>query len=107
MSQTPSPGRIVLYTLGEADAMQINKRRADFEATLSAAHAAGEQLATGYQGHYGNVARAGDAYPAVVTRVWSGNQINASVLLDGNDTFWVTSRSEGENPGNWAWPPHA
>lgn len=97
----PSPGRIVLYTLTEHDAQAINKRRADF----------GEHRKTdgytdtGYVAHYGNEARAGDTYPAVVVRVWSGDSINAQVLLDGTDTYWATSRPQGNDAGNWNWPP--
>jgi hypothetical protein len=25
--------------------------------------------------------------------------------LDGTDTYWATSRTEGAGDGHWAWPP--
>ncbi|MGP3965694.1 hypothetical protein ACTWPT_58105 [Nonomuraea sp. 3N208] len=31
--------------------------------------------------------------------------INLQVFLDGNDTYWVTSRSEGDQSDTWTWPP--
>ncbi|GAA4560510.1 hypothetical protein [Planotetraspora kaengkrachanensis] len=30
---------------------------------------------------------------------------NLQVLLDGNDAYWATSRTEGDEPGRWSWPP--
>ena len=103
MTQQPTIGRIVLYTLTEDDAQAINKRRDDFKAHLRTDGYAD----TGYVAHFGNEAREGDVYPAVVLRVWDGDVINAKVLLDGTDTFWATSRYEGINPGTWAWPSRA
>jgi hypothetical protein len=85
--QTPTIGRIVHYTLTEADASVINKRRADSD------------------DHMGNHASAGDTYPAVVVRTFGGPAANLKVLLDGTDTHWATSRCEGEGAGFWAWPP--
>lgn len=99
--QKPSVGRIVLYTLTDFDAQTINKRRSDF-----VEHRKAEAYTdTGYVAHHGNAAREGDAYPAVVIRVWPDDLINAQVLLDGTDAYWITSRSQGEGAGNWNWPP--
>lgn len=81
-----SPGRIVLFTLGEFDAQRINARRDE-------------------RPNSGNRVREGDVLPALVVRVWPSNLINAQVFLDGDDTLWVTSRAEGSTPGSWAWPP--
>ena len=81
-----SMGRIVHYTLTEQDAQAINQRRADFA------------------DHRGNTAREGDAYPAVIVRTWESSQ-NLKVLLDGTDDFWATSRTQGDGPGRWIWPP--
>ena len=103
MSQQPAIGRIVLYTLTEDDAKAINKRRDDF--TEHRKHISYRD--TGYISHFGNEAREGDVYPAVVIRVWPGDLINAKVLLDGTDTFWATSRHQGDENGNWNWPPRA
>lgn len=42
--------------------------------------------------------------PAVITAVWSDSCVNLKVLLDGEGDLWATSRSRGENEGNWDWP---
>jgi hypothetical protein len=97
---TPSIGRIVHYTLSQADADQINQRRKDFHQSCKA------DQRTGFVGHVGNWAAEGDTYPALIVRVWKEAQVtvNAQVFLDGNDVFWATSRAEGNTPGTWAWP---
>jgi hypothetical protein len=96
----PSIGRLVHYTLSQADADQINRRRQDFHQSRSA------DEHTGYVGHVGNWAAEGDVYPALIVRVWEEAQVtvNAQVFLDGNDVFWTTSRPKGNTPGTWAWP---
>ncbi|MGI5161374.1 hypothetical protein [Microbispora sp. CA-102843] len=110
MSQQPTVGRIVHYTLNEADAKAINKRRADFQvfqSCFSGPSAPGQAGADGHQAHVGNHVEAGQVYPAIVVRVWesSFNSANLQVLLDGNDAYWATSKAEGDEPGTWAWPP--
>lgn len=83
----PTIGRIVHYRLCEQDANQINKRRADATA---------------------NPVAQGDVYPLVITRVWGatdGSAVNGQVLLDGTDSLWVTSVSEGDGERNWFVPP--
>ena len=96
----PSIGRIVHYTLSQADADQINQRRKDFHESRSA------DQRTGFVGHVGNWAAEGDVFPAMIVRVWDEAQItvNAQVFMDGNDVFWATSRAEGNTPGAWARP---
>lgn len=86
----PSIGRIVHYTIGKGDAVAIANQRAG---------------AT--RGTF-NVAREGDIYPAKVVRVFdpSTTTVNLQVHLDGPDTYWATSRTEGEGAGHWAWPAH-
>lgn len=81
----PTIGRTVLYQLSAGDAQTIAHRR-------------------GQEGVTGNVAVAGQIYPAVVVRTFGGDQCNLQVLLDGPDTFWATSRKEGDEPGAWTWP---
>lgn len=107
MSQTPTIGRIVHYTLNEQDAAVINKRRKDAK-NLNGAGVTLASQELGPQIHIGNDAREGDTYPAVIVRVW-GDQLqsacNLQVLLDGNDVYWATSRSVGEGAGSWCWPP--
>jgi hypothetical protein len=94
----PTVGRIVLYTLSRADADAINSRRGT---DAPHARALGEP---GWQAHVGNKVYEGESYPLMVTRVWGGGYLNGQVLLDGNDTFWATSRIEGDEPGQWSWP---
>lgn len=102
----PSVGRIVHYTLNEYDAEVINKRRKDAENK----NAAGVTLASQELGavvHVGNEVRAGDVYPLVITRTWGDTEtsgVNGQVLLDGNDTYWATSRTQGDGEGRWREP---
>lgn len=101
----PTPGRIVLYTLSEDDALAVNRRRDDF-ATWHAG--AGVGFDTGLIAHVGNATAEGNVYPAMIVRVWSRENpdapVNLQVHLDGNDTYWAPSRIEGTGPGSWAWP---
>ena len=100
----PTIGRIVLYTLTEYDAIAINRRRADAHAHQTE-H---QQNATGAVVHTGNVVSTGDVYPLVITRAWGADSadrlVNGQLLLDGNDTYWVTSTAVGDGLGRFAWP---
>lgn len=83
-----TPGRVVLYVLNEHDVTQIEHDRLRNASD-------------------GNPVGAGDEYPAVVVRAWGalpGSAVNLQVLLDGPDSFWATSRTEGDGPGHWHWP---
>lgn len=82
----PTIGRIVHYTLTQANAEAINKRRGDFS------------------DYRGNAAHEGDVFPLVITRIWSGDSINGQVLLDGSDNLWVISINNGPDQGQWEWP---
>jgi hypothetical protein len=85
----PSIGRVVHYQLSEDDAQLITHRRQTV------------------QGLHGNFAQAGQIYAATVVQVWETNPngaCNLQVHLDGTDTHWATSRTEGTAPGTWAWP---
>lgn len=87
----PTPGRIVLYKLTAEDAEQVNRRRHD---AISHANIHRERASSGAVRHEGNHAAAGDVFPMVIVRVWGateGTAVNGQVLLDGNDTLWVTS----------------
>src|ERR1044071_7031827 len=85
----PTIGRIVHYRLSEQDAEAINRRRAGARNH----NAAGVTLASqnlGAQIHVGNEAVAGQAFPAMVVRLYAANLdqtlANLQVFLDGNDT---------------------
>ena len=82
----PTIGRIVHYQLSEFDAEEISARRA-------------------VTGDAGNHVQSGQVYPALVVRTFGGPNANLQVLLDGTDTYWATSRTSGDRPGTWAWPP--
>ncbi|WP_426568079.1 hypothetical protein [Streptomyces canus] len=84
----PTPGRVVMYRLTEDDARHITQHRTRNELR-------------------GNFVREGDRYPAMIVRAFPGNPadaVNLQVLLDVEDTHWVTSARLGEEPGTWAWP---
>lgn len=106
----PTIGRIVLYKIGSHDAAAINGRRNDahaFRRTLTGPIESGDRGRSGHVEHTGNSVTEGDEYPAVVVRTSGASTVNLHVLLDGNDTYWATSRMEGGEPGNWSWPPRA
>ena len=48
-----------------------------------------------------------DVAPAVIVAVWSATCVNLKVLTDGPADVWKTSIVEGDQPGQWSWPPHA
>jgi hypothetical protein len=100
-SPAPTLGRIVHYRLGPTDAASINKRRDSFKASKNG-------WTGGPQAHVGNHAAEGNVYPMVVVGIHGPNCVNGQVLLDGNDTLWVTSASESDkNQGCWFWPPRS
>lgn len=106
----PTIGLDVLYTLNEADAAAINKRRTDyaaFQRTLDGQPEPGARGATGHVAHVGNRASAGDMCPAQVVNTFGGPAANLQVTLDGTDSYWATSRTEGAGPGHWAVLPTA
>lgn len=100
----PTLGRIVLYRLTEPNADAINRRR----------HHAREHMpehranSNGVMVHVGNPVKVDDEFPMVITRVWgpeATSAINGTVMLDGSDTFWVTSAVHGNEAGRFRWPP--
>lgn len=100
----PTIGRIVHYRLSEQDATRINKRRADATAHMGEHR----ENSNGVVVHVGNSVRTGDIYPLFITRTWGdteGSAVNGQVLLDGADTLWVTSVSEGDDERCWFVPP--
>lgn len=96
--QKASLGRVVFYRLTKDDAIDVNHRR-----TRSRKAPASEW---GFQGHRGNRVAAGEEFSATVVRVDEhAGAVNLQVQLDGNDTLWVTSVFQGEEHGQWYWPP--
>lgn len=89
-------GDIVLYRLTSDDAEQVNRRRVP-----GAGH--GEGWPAGAQSHHGNHVKAGDVCPMVVVEVFNDiGKANGQVLLDGNDTLWVTSVVRGDVEGTYS-----
>ncbi len=86
--QVPTIGRIVHYKLSDSDVGIIEQRRGP--------------------GVGGNQVLAGQNYPALIVRTWGDtpeSAVQLQVFLDGNDTYWATSRVSGHAPGQWIWPP--
>lgn len=90
-------GRIYAYTLTEGDAEAINQRRGD-----AASKNAGARQ-EGFVVHVGNAVAEGHKFPCLVVREWSPGMSNLQVFLDGNDTYWATSRRESDTgePGTY------
>lgn len=115
---TPAIGRIVQYKLSEQDAEAINRRRSDAATRrrldgdadrvrrVQAGPSAERYVGPGWVEHTGNEVHAGDIFPLVITRVWPADThgVNGQVLLDGNDTLWVTSVAEGDSERQYTWP---
>lgn len=96
----PSIGRIVHYTLSAQDVDTIACRRSASGRYL-AEHLESVQILVG------NPVREGDVFPMMIVRVWEASMplVQGQVFLDGSDTLWVTSITEGTEPGTYAWPP--
>lgn len=78
----PALGQIVLYKLSQMDADLIGARRAT--------------------AFYGNDVFAGEVFPAIIVRHWDeSDTAQLQVFLDGNDTYWATSRRQGEEESQW------
>lgn len=96
------PGRIVHYVISEADAAVISNRRID---------GAPYEMTKGVQMSFGNPIKNGDHLPMIMTAVFQNEYgegipgVNGQVVLDGSDTFWITSKkySELKEPGTWHW----
>lgn len=85
---TSYQGQHVLYRLSQNDVDWINQRRF-------------------YGGATGNPVTAGDVCPAFIVRKWSESAANLTVFLDGRDTHWATSVSQGDGDGQWSTLPVA
>jgi len=105
-------GTTVLYKLAAFDVALINARRDDARAyarkhrgTSAPEIEPGDPGRTGHVEHVGNHVNEGDVFPAFVVADFShgdpSGSKNLHVLLDGNDTYWATSRVEGTEPSQW------
>ncbi len=100
-------GRMVLYRLTAEDALATNKRREDAAGNVEKMR----EERPGFQAHVGTALVEGQRAPMVIT--FAGNAgdtfphglsapfVNGQVLLDGNDSLWVTGVHEGDEPGQW------
>jgi hypothetical protein len=112
----PTQGRIVLYRLSVADAEEVNERRADAQAFRGRVYAKGmlgidpgAEGRTGHVQHIGIPVGEGDEFPAIIVAVSQPQEplawlVNLKVELDGTDSYWATSRAQGDQPGRWSWP---
>ena len=93
-------GRIVHYVLTESNAGYITNRRVP-----GVGH--GKSWPAGSQAHVGNPAVTGEHVPAMIVEVFMAEGcVNLQCFLDGNDSFWATSRMFDEKektPGTWHW----
>lgn len=104
----PTIGRIVLYTLSERDALEINRRRTTgplIAERIKKNTPDSSAWPLGAQAHIGDEVKEGDTFPMIVTRVFSSIAISGQAFLDGNDCFWVTGATEGTGASTWSWPP--
>lgn len=90
---TPTIGRVVLYKLSEADVIAIDR---DVPQNV--------QRTDGSTRCRRNGVGPGQVFPAQVVSAWGNSSANLAVALDGDCTYWATSRSEGDGPGRWSWP---
>lgn len=94
LGQEITIGRIVHYRVSETDAKHIN---GFYE----------------YGGRRGNLAKAGDVYPAMIVAVWGDPQdsqtvVNLQVFVDADFPYWTSSvhqEVELGQVGVWFWPP--
>lgn len=116
----PTVGRIVHYKLTETDAKAIEvQRQPTYHESMPGLIGPGNTVTKSYL-YRGNVAKAGDIYPMLITRVWGDEEtscVNGQVFLDGNDCLWVTSVQQSipedaleHSPGSlperyWMFPP--
>ncbi len=79
---TAYQGKPVLYTLSESDVIAI---KADRDRT----------------GARGNTPGVGDVCGAFIAKLWNPTYANLTVFLDGQDTYWATSKQLGTSAGCW------
>lgn len=98
MSQAPTIGRIVHFTLRQMDVDAILARRQSQQAMA-------ERAGYPFLSH-GNEPKVGEVVPMVIVRINSASlaSVNGQCHLDSYELYWATSVCEGEGPGTWQWP---
>jgi len=101
MKLKPFVGLIVLYALTAADAAAINSARNDARKRTTC-----DAFPLGSQRHEGNEVKDGEIVSGIIVNAWAfqpDSAVNLKLFLDGNDDFWATSRSQGDEktPGTW------
>lgn len=88
-------GRIVQYIISLADIEAIEAQRARMAELLLIS-----------PGQIGNTYVPGEIVPMVIARTWSDTCVNGQLILDGQDTLWVTSRNRDDSKPHqsWHWP---
>lgn len=99
----PTVGRFVYYTLTQQDCEEIRRRRTNGPSIAERMKADPPQWPAGAMAHIGNPVEVGQECAAQVVAVWTPTCVNLRVNLDGTDTLWKTSISEGTGPGTWRW----
>lgn len=79
MTQQPSTGRIVHYTLSDSDELRINARRTDGPAIQE--RLLDNTWPVGAQAHIGNKAAAGDVLSAMVVAVQCLRRLDAKNVI--------------------------
>jgi hypothetical protein len=91
----PMLGSTVFYTLSEADIPLIEHRSPQRQ---KVEHDGGASTV-----YMRNPVAVGQVYPAQVVAVFGPTAANLIVQLDGYAQYWATSRSQGDEPGQYAW----
>ena len=86
LAQKPTIGRCVHYCLTKANVAQIRAQRKS-------------------EDNVGNPVHHGQIVPMTIVAVWVDGKINGQCILDGNDSLWLSTIGEGEEQGQWFWPP--
>ncbi len=86
-SISPVLGKRVLYMLSEADVRLIAQERRE----------------AGSKTFHGNDPREGAILPGVIVATFGHSTANLQVFLDGNDSYWPTSRGQFDPERNGRW----
>ena len=91
---TPSIGRIVHYRLSRSDCQEINRRRADYMDSWRKTVELGKLPVTPVISRMSAIRYPKGRSILRWSQAFSPATVNLQVHLDGNDTFWATSRQK-------------